>query len=160
MYGLLEWHGVLKVGSVSMKVSFTNGTTTAYGVAPATYITKDELTQFVIEHSEKFRKGVIKLLSKKELPGSDKNANGNDNLNHNKEQAAYAAAKPAGETAGTVAGQTDDAAAEKVITVSSKSDAVEYLKEHFKDKDYTSVKLRTKEAFEAACKECGIRFVW
>ena len=151
IFGLLEWHGILKVGGVSMKVSFTNGSTTAYGVSPATFITKDELTQFVIEHSEKFKRGVIKLISQKALAVPEVKA------------APKAEAAPAPSPAPAHEAEAEaksDADGTTVITVSSKSDAVEYLKEHFKEKAYTSVKLRTKEAFDTACKECGVRFVW
>lgn len=62
-----------------MKLDFTNGSTTAYGVAPATFITKDEITQRIIENSDEFKSGRIKLVRKVELPdeekkGSDKSA--------------------------------------------------------------------------------------
>ena len=46
------------------------------------------------------------------------------------------------------------------VKVADKSDAIEYLKEKFPEKGYTAVKLRTKTAFEAACKECGVEFVF
>ena len=60
--GLLEWHGSIKSGDIKMKVSFTNGGVTAWGVAPATFTTSDELTQHIIEHSEQFVDGKIKLI--------------------------------------------------------------------------------------------------
>ena len=60
--GLLEWHGSIKSGDIKMKVSFTNGGVTAWGVAPATFTTSDELTQHIIEHSEQFIDGKIKLI--------------------------------------------------------------------------------------------------
>lgn len=153
IFGLLEWHGILKAGGVSMKVSFTNGSTTAYGVSPATFITKDELTQFVIEHSEKFKRGVIKLISQKPLAEAEVKAAQKAAPAENVAEAPAPAHEAEAEAKSDEDGTT-------VITVSSKSDAVEYLKEHFKEKAYTSVKLRTKEAFETACKECGVRFVW
>lgn len=158
IYGLLEWHGILKVGGVDMKVSFTNGSTTAYGVSPATLITKDELTQFVIEHSDKFKKGVIKLISQKALPEAEAKAAVKPEAKPEVTAKVNENEAPTANADGTTAVNGEDGT--KVITVSSKSDAVEYLKEHFKEKAYTSVKLRTKEAFENACKECGVRFVW
>ena len=45
-----------------------------------------------------------------------------------------------------------------VIKVATKSDAIEWLKEHYPEKEYTGVKLRSKAAFDAACKECGVVF--
>lgn len=136
MYGLLEWHGIVKCGAASMKVSFTNGTTTAYGVSPATFVTKSPITQFIIEHSEKFKSGRIKLIAQRELPGDA--VDGKD-------------AKPKGDGKDT---------AGKEIRVSSKAEAIEYLKEHFAEKGYTSIKLRNDAAFESACKSCGVKFVW
>lgn len=44
------------------------------------------------------------------------------------------------------------------VKVSDKSEAVEWLKEHFPEEGYTAVKLRSKDAFEAACKKCGVVF--
>ena len=48
----------------------------------------------------------------------------------------------------------------KKVKVADKSEAIEYLKEHFADKNYTATSLRTKTAFDAACKECGVEFVF
>lgn len=53
----------------------------------------------------------------------------------------------------------DDADGGK-IKVADKNEAIEYLKEHFAEKNYTATSLRTKTAFEAACKECGVEFVF
>lgn len=50
--------------------------------------------------------------------------------------------------------------ADNVFKVADKPDAIEYLKEKFPEKGYTAVKLRTKTAFEAACKECGVEFLF
>lgn len=68
--------------------------------------------------------------------------------------------QPTGETQDeTLQGDGEDADGGK-IKVADKSDAIEYLKEKFPEKGYTAVKLRTKTAFEAACKECGVEFVF
>lgn len=60
--GLLEKHCVLKAGGMTMKVSFTNGTLTNNGIAPATFTTSDPLTQFVIEHCDKFKRKEIEVV--------------------------------------------------------------------------------------------------
>lgn len=44
-----------------------------------------------------------------------------------------------------------------VVKVATKGDAVEWLKEHFPEEGYTSVKLRGK-AFDEACKKHGVVF--
>lgn len=68
--------------------------------------------------------------------------------------------QPTGETQDeTLQGDGDDADGGK-IKVADKNEAIEYLKEHFAEKNYTATSLRTKTAFEAACKECGIEFVF
>ena len=59
----------------------------------------------------------------------------------------------------TLQGDGDDADGGK-IKVADKPDAIEYLKEMFPEKGYTAVKLRTKTAFDSACKECGVEFVF
>lgn len=46
-----------------------------------------------------------------------------------------------------------------VVKVSDRSDAIEWLKEHYPEKNYTSTKLRGK-AFDEACKDCGVEFVF
>lgn len=62
MEGLLEWHGSVNCGGVKMKVAFTNGSATAWGVSPATFTTEDELTQHIMEHSDMFKDGRIKVV--------------------------------------------------------------------------------------------------
>lgn len=44
------------------------------------------------------------------------------------------------------------------IKVADKREAIEYLKEHFAEKNYTATALRTNAAFEAACVSCGVEF--
>ena len=68
--------------------------------------------------------------------------------------------QPTGETQDeTLQGDGEDADGGK-IKVADKNEAIEYLKEHFAEKNYTATSLRTKTAFEAACNECGVEFVF
>lgn len=67
MEGLLEWHGSVNCGGVRMKVAFTNGSATAWGVAPATFTTEDELTQHIMENSNLFKDGRIKIVRSVQL---------------------------------------------------------------------------------------------
>lgn len=67
MEGLLEWHGSVNCGGVRMKVAFTNGSATAWGVAPATFTTEDELTQHIMENSDMFKDGRIKVIRSVQL---------------------------------------------------------------------------------------------
>ena len=76
------------------------------------------------------------------------------------EETPAEAEQPTGETQDeTVQGDGEDADGGK-IKVADKTEAIEYLKEHFAEKNYTATSLRTKTAFEAACKECGVEFVF
>lgn len=76
------------------------------------------------------------------------------------EETPAEAEKPTDETQDdTLQGDGEDADGGK-IKVADKIEAIEYLKEHFAEKNYTATSLRTKTAFEAACKECGVEFVF
>lgn len=76
------------------------------------------------------------------------------------EETPAEAEQPTGETQDeTVQGDGEDVDGGK-IKVADKNEAIEYLKEHFAEKNYTATSLRTKTAFEAACKECGVEFVF
>ena len=52
----------------------------------------------------------------------------------------------------------ETAAEDNVVNVATKSDAIEWLKEHFPEEGYTSVKLRTRDAVTEAGKKHGILF--
>lgn len=161
--GLTEWHGKVKAGSIEVEVSFSGGTASPSGAQPAYFVTKDPITQFIIENSKEYKNGFIILVMQQEAPGRHP-------------RMAVPKPKPAVEKASeTVADESEPAEEPKenaavveepvpgtpeAITVADKYDAIEYLKEHFPDKNYTSSGLRTKTAFEAACKECGVVFVY
>lgn len=159
MHGLLEWHGHVHTNGVSMKVDFTNGSTTAYGVAPATFITKDKMTQFLMENSKEFKSGRIRLIRSVPLPDEP-----DDDI------VAVPEPTPSAEVAGSGMPDSDEVVTGPAnvteptteggapIKVATKSDAIEWLKEHYPEKEYTAVKLRSKAAFDAACEECGVVF--
>ena len=76
------------------------------------------------------------------------------------EETPAEAEQPTGETQDeTLQGDGEDADGGK-IKVADKNEAIEYLKEHFAEKNYTATSLRTKTAFKVACKECGVEFVF
>jgi hypothetical protein len=45
-----------------------------------------------------------------------------------------------------------------VVEVADKGEAIEWLKEHNPEAGYTAAKLRSKEAFNAACAENNVKF--
>lgn len=157
--GLTEWHGKVKAGSIEVAVSFTGGTASPSGAQPAYFMTKDPIVQFVVENSKEFKTGFIILVMQQEIAG--------EHPRMAVPKSNSAAPKVSDE--GTKSNDEEPAASvseEPVegiplkVTVADKYDAIEYLKEHFPDKGYTSSGLRTKAAFEAACKECGVVFVY
>lgn len=163
--GLLEWHGIVSAGKIKMEVSFTNGSTTSVGVSPASFITKDELTQFVIENSDQFKNGRIILVREIEVP--------DDEATKARKKKACAGASSIEESTinPPLSMDGEDGAQEQAdgdeettgvepIVVSDKSEAIEYLKEHFPERNYTATSLRGKGAFDAACSACGVVFVF
>lgn len=176
---LTEWHGKLKAGSLEVNVSFTGGTASPSGAQPAYFMTKDPIVQFVIENSKEYKNGFIILVMSQDIAGEHprmavpKPAPVPESPTPVVEE-TVTPTTPAEETPADVEQQTgeaqdetsqddgnggDDADGNK-IKVADKNEAIEYLKEHFADKNYTATSLRTKTAFEAACKECGVEFVF
>ena len=134
--GLLEWHGIVESNGVQMRVPFTNGSTTAFGVAPATYTTADELTQHIIEDSEQFKKGRIRVVRVVELEEPKKAAKAADKL---------------------AAPGEKDKSGRKPVEVADEQEAKEWLKDNY---GYTLTALRSRASFESACKESGVEFVY
>lgn len=154
--GLMDWTTQIKAGKAMITVHFTGGALTAYGVTPATYSTTDAFFQRVIEGSAQFRSGKIALLSEMEVGGNPDAADAAHTVAKDK------AAVGASDAALTEAKDEDENGDEEgtVVEVPDRYDAVVYLKEHFPDKGYTSTALRTKTAFDAACRAHGVRFVF
>lgn len=180
--GLMDWTTQIKVGKGAVSVHFTGGALTAYGVTPAKYSTSNVFFQNVIENSEQFKSGRIQLLSVMEVADDAAEKARKARL------AAKAASMPIMEgqcsaqtseegqttsdpddaeqtqdaTAGEHDGDSSDGGdgADGSIRVPDKMEAIEYLKEHFPEKGYTSTKLRTQTAFQTACAECGVTFVF
>ena len=183
--GLMDWTTQIKTGKVSVSVHFTGGALTAYGVTPAKYSTSNPFFQSVIENSEQFKSGRIMLLSEMEVPDDAATkarkarmaakaaekpapvpetpapvAEETVTPSTTEKESPAESEQPTDETQDeTLQGDGDDADGDK-IKVADKPDAIEYLKERFPEKGYTAVKLRTKTAFDAACKECGVEFVF
>ena len=183
--GLMDWTTQIKAGKGSVSVHFTGGALTAYGVTPAKYSTSNPFFQSVIENSKQFKSGRIELLGTMEVPDDAATkarkarmaakaaekpapvpetpapvAEETVTPSTTEKESPAESEQPTGETQDeTLQGDGDDADGDK-IKVADKPDAIEYLKERFPEKGYTAVKLRTKTAFDAACKECGVEFVF
>lgn len=133
---------MLNAGGIRMKVSFTGGSATAFGVCHAEFTTKDELTQFVIENSDKFKNGTI-YLEKTTVIGEPETIDRSPSVIDDDEPKSAIVETPY---------------EVEQIKVADKSEAIEWLKERYPDKGYTQRGLRNKTDFDAACKECGVSF--
>lgn len=65
--GMMEYQAVIKMGRSNMKVLFTDGSVTAYGVNPARYTTDSLMVQHAIENSEQFKRGRIYIVNEVDL---------------------------------------------------------------------------------------------
>ena len=153
---LTEWHGKLKAGTIEVNVSFVGGTASPSGAQPAYMVTKDPITQFVIENSKEFKNGFIKLVMKQELPGEHPRMATPKLVADSEELPVAQAEESDTETV------EDEQRQENIgkVEVADRNDAIEYLKEHFPERGYTATQLMTKTVFEAACMECGVEFVF
>lgn len=61
--GMMEWNALISAGNCTVRVHFSGGTVTGYGVTPATFTTGNPAVMHLIEHSIWFRSGKIKLLA-------------------------------------------------------------------------------------------------
>ena len=130
IFGLLEWHGYVTSGTTRMKVSFTNGSTSAWGVAPATFTTKDALTQHIIENSDQFKGGRIRLVR------------------------SVAIAEPTKPQSAKAQAPNEEA---KQLSFSCNDEAKDYLVENF-GADRT--KIMTRRQIEDFAKSKGIEITW
>lgn len=68
--GYMEWVALLECGKATVKVHFSGGSLTGYGVTPAEFTTQNPMTQAIIENSKEFKSGKIFLL--REIEGTGK----------------------------------------------------------------------------------------
>ncbi|MDY6302437.1 MAG: hypothetical protein SPL96_11170 [Bacteroidales bacterium] len=177
--GLSEWYGKVKAGNIEVEVQFKGGTASPSGAQPAYFVTKDPITQFVIENSKQFKQGFIILVMQHELPGDHPRIavpkskpvapagdNGAGAAHETGQEGATGedAGAPAGDNGGEAAGDHDEAAGEgrqvsdglTRVEVASLDDAKAYLVEHHGCK---ASELRSKAKIVATAKEHGIEFI-
>ena len=66
----MEWVALIECGKATVKVHFSGGSFTGYGVTPAEFTTQNPMTQAIIENSKEFKNGKIFLL--REIEGTGK----------------------------------------------------------------------------------------
>lgn len=157
---LIDWTVSVKAGKATMRVHFTGGATTARGIVPATFATADPVKQAIIEKSNYFKTGQIRVVQVIEVPDDAAAiARKERKASRIAAKASATAEKPVhdeGENAGE--GAEGEAGVKKIqVKVSSVEDAKDYLVDKF---GIASSKLRTRAACIAAGEENGIEFVW
>lgn len=157
IHGLSEWYGKVKAGSIEVSVSFQGGTASPSGAQPAYFMTKDPITQFVIENSKEFKNHFITLERSVELPGTHpREAYPKRPTPENPVHSTDTEDRPEeGENA--VDGAEGVAVKKTQVKVSSVEDAKDYLVDKF---GIAGSKLRTRAACIAAGEENGIEFIW
>lgn len=68
--GYMEWVALIECGKATVKVHFSGGSLTGYGVTPAEFTTQNPMTQAIIENSKEFKSGKIFIL--REIEGTGK----------------------------------------------------------------------------------------
>lgn len=172
---LVDWVAQIKAGAATVRVHFTGGALTSYGVTPAEYTTDNPFIQKVIEQSNYFKEGRIILLRRAETATKGKPVKPSK-----PKQKPVPAAKPAEQTEATPAPEptptpaapeteipviNEDAPASTEeetdsdivsVEVSCLQDAQAYLQENY---NISSYKVRSYEAAQRAAAEHGVKFV-
>lgn len=156
---LVDWVAQIKAGAATVRVHFTGGALTSYGVTPAEYTTDNPFIQKVIEQSTYFKEGRIKLLRRSEIAAAPKpKAKTLPAPQPQTVRAVSGTAAPASaegqEAAASVADKADTGLTR--VEATCLQDAQAYLQEHF---NIASYKVRSYEAAQRAASEHGVLFV-
>lgn len=170
---LVDWVAQIKAGAATVRVHFTGGALTAYGVTPAEYTTDNPFIQKVIEQSTYFKEGRIITLRKATLPETTKTAKVQKaNQQKPKQELQKAPAVSDTSVAPTpveIPDVTDEPKDEETtetveetvdgltkVEASCLQDAQAYLQENF---NIASYKVRSYDAAQRAASEHGVQFV-
>lgn len=183
---LVDWVAQIKAGAATVRVHFTGGALTAYGVTPAEYTTNNPFIQKVIEQSAYFKEGRIIKLRETDMPEPAKTVKAQKAKAQKPKQEAQKAPVftdyMAGvdqrsknmmveynlDTDGEVAVSDEEQAEETAeaedeaeggltkVEVSCLQDAQAYLQENY---GIASWKVRSYESAQRAAMEHGVEFV-
>jgi hypothetical protein len=165
----IEYEAQIKVGKKSLKICFTGGIHTSYGVTPATFATSNPIVQHAIEHSEHFKSGRIVKLGEIELAGENR-----IKMESNPVREIAEAEEPAeadDSSAETIESEesenTEERTAEaveasteaerEIVQVTCLDDAAEFLKERY---GVSKRNIRSMEAANSAAMTNGVKFEW
>ena len=174
----MDWVAQIRVGAASVRVHFTGGALTSYGVTPAEVTTSNPFIQKVIENSSYFKEGRIIIQRRTAIEGPKKPAVKAKPKAQAVPQAAPAPQpkdeEPVEGTQTHVEAEVQETAEEAPVAeaeaqaegtaptgltkveVACFQDALAYLQENF---NISSYKVRSYEAAQKAASEHGIEFV-
>lgn len=157
-FGLMEWKAVIKAGRATLHIHFTGGHDNEYGIIPATYRTSDPIIQHIIEHSNFFAEGKIRLVDEVDMGESPEEKEMRERKEREEKEKAKAKepTAQAEPTAGNIPQDGKPTEGELTeVEVTCIDDAKNHLKEHFNEKPSS---MRSKEAIESLAKGHGIVF--
>lgn len=174
---LVDWVAQIKVGAASVRVHFTGGALTSYGVTPAEFTTSNPFIQKVIENSSYFKEGRIIIQRRATIEEPKKPA---PKAKPKAQPAPQSAPQPkaeepvaetpaptpapveaepqeAAEPEPVAEAQTEEAEANGItkVPVTCLPDAQAYLQENF---NISSYKVRSCEIAQKIAAEHGIQF--
>lgn len=177
---LVDWVAQIKAGAATVRVHFTGGALTSYGVTPAEYTTTNPFIQKVIEQSSYFKEGRIVLLRRAQIANPPMAAKPTKAKSKRQAELKAAPEEPVAEVVAAVtevpvAAEVDSEVQKQATEVKSEEDKTEavsdnltvvevgclqdaqaYLQENF---NISSYKVRTYDVAQRAAAEHGVRFV-
>ena len=173
---LVDWVAQIKAGAATVRVHFTGGALTQYGVTPAEYTTDNPFIQKVIEQSSYFKEGRIILLRRTQIATPPIPAKPTKSKPKQQPFPKSSLVEPVAKEAPVATTEVDpevqepvaeeeaaevneaDAATDnlKVVEASCLQDAQAYLQENF---NISSYKVRSYDAAQRAASEHSVRFV-
>lgn len=130
--GYMEWVALIECGKATVKVHFSGGSLTGYGVTPAEFTTQNPMTQAIIENSKEFKSGKIFLLREIEGTGKFKEFVRGQHANEGNHLGGQAA------TASAIAGTALDADGTSKTPKVEQTDANEPMDDLINDEDTES----------------------
>lgn len=130
--GYMEWVALIECGKATVKVHFSGGSLTGYGVTPAEFTTQNPMTQAIIENSKEFKSGKIFLLREIEGTGKFKEFVRGQHANEGNHLGGQAA------TASAIAGTALDADGTSKTPAAASADDEEPMSDPINDEDTES----------------------
>ncbi len=158
--GMMEYQAVIKIGRLTMKVLFTDGSANAMGMNPATYSTENLIVQQAIESSDQFKRGLIKVVGVVEL---DEDVQIMHNRNEENREGLSGSHLEAGENEAEEKadenrrGETAGHGTLTEMEFDNNDDAKDYLEQAF---GCVRSRLRNREDIKAAGEANGVKIIF